>query len=325
MLSGTISYHSPFNPRPPVPGPRRLEAEMRKALAAGAFALHYQPRLDLATGAVRGCEALLRWPARKRHMLPPSVLILAAERSTLICDLGAWVLAEACTEARRWGGTQVSVNVSGRQLQSGVLPSQLAEALDRSGLPPERLELELNEAALADDSIDTLLALSAVRDLGVGLALDNFGTGWASLAMLKRLPLTTLKLDRSLVRGLPDSREDAALVRAMIRAAHVLGLGVVAGGIETEAQRAYLAALGCDQGQGYLFNHPLPAERVRPVALQPVAVQPVAVQQDTACGAPRSAPASAHDRHTPTRHTPTRHTPTRHTPTRHPQPCPYRG
>ena len=136
-------------------------------------------------------------------------------------------------------------------------------ALEQSGLRPDRLELELTESMLVDSSADTLLALSAVRDLGVGLALDDFGTGFASLSMLKRLPLTTMKLDRSLVRELPSNREDAAIVRAVIGTGHAMGLTVVAEGIETEAQRAYRSGIGCDEGQGYLFSHPLPAEQLR--------------------------------------------------------------
>lgn len=293
MLSGTTLPPPNFAPPnfarrgPAVPTTRRLHAEMRAALASRAFVLHYQPRLDLPTGAVLGCEALLRWPGRASGVLPPSTFIPVAERTGLINQLGAWALIEACAEASRWAGARVSVNVSRRQLQSGVLPAQLAEALDRSGLPPERLELELAEPALTGGGTDTLLALSAIRDLGVGLALDNFGAAGASLSMLKRLPLTTLKLDRSLVRELPGNREEAAIVHATIQAAHALGLTVVAEGIETEAQRATLSGLGCDQGQGYLFSHPLPAGQVRPIAAQHV----------TACGIPRSAPASAHERH----------------------------
>jgi EAL domain-containing protein (putative c-di-GMP-specific phosphodiesterase class I) len=242
---------------------RRMERELRAATAAGAFVLHYQPRLSLATGAIEANEALIRWPDRKRGLIPPNSFIPVAEQSDLINLIGAWVLLEACTEAVGWECHRLSVNVSGRQLQSGVLPIQLAMALERSGLPPDRLELELTESMLVDGSTDTLLALSAIRDLGIGLALDDFGTGFASLSMLKRLPLTVMKLDRSLVRELPFNREDAAIVRAVIETAHAMRLTVVAEGIETEAQRAFLSGIGCDEGQGYLFSHPLPAEQLR--------------------------------------------------------------
>ncbi len=242
---------------------RRMERELRAATAAGAFILHYQPRLSLSSGTIETNEALIRWPDRKRGLIPPNSFIPIAERSDLINLIGAWVLAEACTEAMGWGHYRLSVNVSARQLQSGVLPIQLAMALEQSGLSPDRLELELTESMLVDGSIDTLLTLSAIRDLGVGLALDDFGTGFASLSMLKRLPLTVMKLDRSLVRDLPANREDAAIVRAVIATGHALRLTVVAEGIETEAQRAFLSGIGCDEGQGYLFSHPLPSDQLR--------------------------------------------------------------
>lgn len=245
------------------PARRRLERDLRLAVADGAFVLHYQPRLSLGTGRIEANEALIRWPDRRRGMVPPNAFIPIAERSDLINLIGAWVLLEACSEARGWGEHRVSVNVSARQLQSGVLPVQLAMALEASGLPPDRLELELTESMLVDGSTDTLLTLSAIRDLGVGLALDDFGTGFASLSMLKRLPLTVMKLDRSLVRELPGNREDAAIVRAVIGTGHAMRLTVVAEGIETEAQRAFLSGIGCDEGQGYLFSHPVPAEQLR--------------------------------------------------------------
>ncbi len=141
--------------------------------------------------------------------------------------------------------------------------AQVAAALEGSALPPERLELELTESVLAEASPDVLLALSAVRDLGVGLALDDFGLDFASLSMLKRLPLTGMKLDRSLIRDLPADREDAAIVRAVIAAGHALGLSVVAEGIEAEEQRAFLAGCSCDEGQGYLFSEPVSAAQLR--------------------------------------------------------------
>jgi len=195
--------------------------------------------------------------------MPPHSFIPIAEQSDLINLIGAWVLLEACTEAMGWGQHRLSVNVSARQLQSGALPIQMAAALEQSGLPPDRLELELAESMLVGGSTDTLLTLSAIRDLGVGLALDDFGTGFASLSMLRRLPLTAMKLDRSLVRDLPGNREDAAIVRAVVGTGHAMGLVVVAEGIETEAQRAFLSGIGCDEGQGTLFSHPLPAGQLR--------------------------------------------------------------
>ena len=263
---------------------RQLRAEMRRGIARGEFSVVYQPRIDLPTGAVLGCEALLRWPGRRRGALAPSAFIPAAEGSELISELGAWLLKHACTEAQLWAGRQVSVNVWSRQLASGALPSQVAEALECSGLQPDRLELEFSESVLIECGTETLLTLSALRDLGLGLALADFGTGWASIGMLKRLPLTTLKLARSMVCELPGNHEDAAIVRAMIGAGRALGLTVVADGIETELQRAYLANIGCDGGQGCLFGRPLSPELVWPL---------VAYRDDT-CSARRSTPETPH-------------------------------
>ncbi len=242
---------------------RRLRAELEAATQAGAFSLHYQQRLCLRSGTPNGAEALMRWPHRRRGMVPPAAFIAAAEEGGQINRLGGWALHAACAEAALWERGVVSVNVSARQLAGGVLLAQIADALELSGLPPERLEIELTESLLVEVDTDTLLTLSAIRDAGVGLALDDFGTGYASLSMLKRLPLTVMKLDRSLVRDLPAEREDATIVRAVIETGHALGLTVVAEGIETEAQRAFLSASGCDEGQGFLFAAPVPAERIR--------------------------------------------------------------
>jgi EAL domain-containing protein (putative c-di-GMP-specific phosphodiesterase class I) len=243
---------------------RRLEQDLRQAVARGELVLHYQPRLALGSGAITSAEALLRWPHRRRGMVPPNVFIPVAEQSDLIVAIGGYVLETACREALTWPvGASVSVNVSARQLEGAALLEQVARALEVSGLPPERLELELTESMLVEGSVETLLLLSAIRDLGVGLALDDFGTGYASLSMLKRLPLTVMKLDRSLVRDLPGDREDAAICRAVVETGHALGLVMVAEGIETEAQRSFLAGIGCDEGQGWLFAPALPLEQVR--------------------------------------------------------------
>jgi hypothetical protein len=243
---------------------RRLQRDLEAATRENAFVLHYQPRLSLTTGETTGAEALIRWPHRKRGLVPPNAFIPLAERAGLITEIGGWVVRTASTAAAAWPvDWTVSVNVSARQLSEGALLQQIATALAESGLPPDRLELELTESMLVDVSLDTLLTLSAIRDLGVGIALDDFGTGFASLAMLKRLPLTVMKLDRSLVRDLPADREDAAIVRAVVQTGHALGLFVVAEGIETEAQRAFLSAIGCDEGQGFLFSHPVPETELR--------------------------------------------------------------
>lgn len=244
---------------------RRLERDLRTAIAGNGLVLHYQPRLSLSSGAIIGAEALLRWPHPRQGLISPATFIPIAERTDLVHELARFVLLSACTEAMHWpafGGNPpptVSVNISARQLADNVLLDQLSEALEVSRLPPERLELEFAENILVEAELETLLTLAAIRDLGVGLALDDFGIGHASLSVLKRLPLTILKIDRSMVRELPAEREDATIVRAMVTIAHTLDLSVAAEGIETEAQRAFLAGIGCDEGQGYLFSHPQPA------------------------------------------------------------------
>ncbi len=252
----------PVNSHAEAESRRWLERELQAATAAGTFVLHYQPRFCLATGEIVANEALARWPHRKQGLIPPGVVIPVAERTDLF---GAWVLAQACREAACWNTARLSVNVSARQLQSGALPRQLVAALEQSGLLPDRLDLELTEPSLVDSSTDTLLALSAIRDLGIGLVLDDFGAGLASLSMLKRLPLTALKLGRSLVRGLPLSREDAATVHAAIETSRAMRLTTMAEGIETEAQRAFLSGIGCAEGQGCLFSQPLLAEQLHPM------------------------------------------------------------
>ncbi len=250
---------------------RKLGQELRGALEAGTLALHYQPRVTLEDGRACGAEALLRWHHPKRGNIPPGLFIPIAETSELITDIGGWVLRQATREAAGWAQNPalkqvpavVSVNVSARQLRGGVLLRQVAQALEESGLPPERLELELTESMLVDGSADTLLTLAAIRDLGVGLALDDFGTGYASLSVLKRLPLNTIKLDRAFVRDLPHDAEDTAIVRAVQGIASALKLEVVAEGVETEDQRAFLSNIGCEEAQGYLFGRPAAAEHLR--------------------------------------------------------------
>ncbi len=238
---------------------RRMERELKQAMQHGRLTLHYQSRHDLATGAMIAREAHLRWPDRRHGMVPPAQFLPVAERSELINLIGGWMLAEACAnEACRpdpaTPGPSLSVAVSPRQVQSGALLTQIGLALDRSGLAPHRLELELTEPVFIDGDIDTLLTLSAIRDLGIGLSLQGFGAGHVSLTMLKRLPLTTLKLHTTLIRDLPQDREDAAIVHATLRTAQAMDLMVVAEGIETEAQRAFLCGLQCQQGFGSLFN-----------------------------------------------------------------------
>ncbi len=240
--------------------PIRKGPERALHAAAGEYC---QPRFSLTTGEFVANEAVLCWPDHEPGLAPPNSLGHLTERNVSVGFVDAWVLAEACREAVCWNGVRSAVNVPVRQLRSGTLSVQLAAALEQSGLPPRQLELGVAEASLADSGTDTLLALSAIRDLGVGLALGGFGASVASPSLLKRLPLTAVKLDASLVRDVPGSHEAAATVRAATDAARAMQLTTVAEGIETEAQRAFLSGVGCDEGQGPLFGHPMPAWQLR--------------------------------------------------------------
>lgn len=243
---------------------RRLEHELRHTLSQDGFILHYQPLIVLASGAIAGGEALIRWPHRKRGLVAPSLFLPVAERSPLGSHIGAWVLRTACVEATTWpAAVTVAVNVSPRHVSDGTLLGDVAQALRLSGLPAERLELEIPEPALLDAGLDVLFAFAALRDLGIGIAFDNFGAGYASLGVLRRLPLTALKLDRALIRSVPANPEDAAIVRALVEAGHAFGLKVTAAGVETAAQRDFLRGLGCDEGQGHLFSQALTCEALR--------------------------------------------------------------
>ncbi len=238
---------------------RRREQELRQALTGGELTLSFAPRMTLATGTVGAADGIIRWPHRRRGRVAPADLMPLAESAGLAVQISTWLLQEACTAASIWtGDATICVDVAGAYLDQDGLLEQVAAALEMSGLAPERLELELSEAHLAHCLDEHLLRLAALRDLGVGVALDEFGAGAASLTLLKRMPLTTVKFDPTLLRDLAFSREDRAILQAIIHTAQALGLVTVATGIETENQRATLAGMGCDAGQGPLFGPPFP-------------------------------------------------------------------
>jgi EAL domain-containing protein (putative c-di-GMP-specific phosphodiesterase class I) len=243
---------------------RRVTARLREALVENGLLLHYQPQVNLRSGIVRGAEALIRLHHRRRGLILPNHFMPIAERSDVVNDIGAWMLNRACLEAAAWPAHySVALELSHRQLRSGKLTKNMIEALTRSKLPPDRLEVELNEAMLIDDNDDTIFSLKALRGLGVRLALSNFGTGYASLSALKRLPLSTLKLDRSLVEYLGQDLSGTAIVHAAIEAGHALGCSVLAEGVETAEQARLLDEIGCDEGQGQYFSPPLSAAELR--------------------------------------------------------------
>jgi len=255
----------------------RLDHAMRQALAAHRFRLHYQPQVALATGAVVGAEALIRWRDPELGEVSPGQFIPVAEDSGFIIAIGDWVLGQAVRQAAAWAANglamPVSVNVSALQFAQGDFLERVANVLRDHGLPGELLELELTESVLVHDADDALARLSQLAALGVRLAIDDFGTGYSSLAYLKRFPIDRLKIDRSFVNGIPGGESDVAIVRAIVQMAQALGLKVVAEGVETEPQRAFLQELGCDEFQGYLFAPAMDAtsfaERVRPRRRRP--------------------------------------------------------
>jgi diguanylate cyclase (GGDEF)-like protein len=240
-----------------------LESDLRQALARDQLYLVYQPIVDLQTGRLSGAEALLRWQHPTRGVVSPAEFIPVAESSGMIVPIGEWVLRQACRDARRWdeirGGEQlsVSVNLSGRQLQTSELPSVVPQALLEAGLAPGRLTLEMTESVLIDRNDETLALLHELRRIGVRLAIDDFGTGYSSLSYLHRFPVDVVKIDRSFIESLTGEADDTSLVGSIIRIGQGLRVSTVAEGIEDATQLAALQRLGCDNGQGYHFARPM--------------------------------------------------------------------
>jgi EAL domain-containing protein (putative c-di-GMP-specific phosphodiesterase class I) len=252
----------------------RLDHAMRQALASQRFRLHYQPQLDLKTGQVVGAEALIRWRDPELGEVSPGQFIPVAEESGFIIAIGDWVLEQAVRQAARWRDAgmpmPVSVNVSALQFQQADFIDRVAAVLREHQLAGALLELELTESILVHDANEALARLSQLSQLGVRLAIDDFGTGYSSLAYLKRFPIDRMKIDRSFVKGLPADESDGAIVRAIVQLAQALAMKVIAEGVETEPQRAFLLELGCDEFQGFLYAPALDAlsfeERVRPAS-----------------------------------------------------------
>jgi diguanylate cyclase (GGDEF)-like protein/PAS domain S-box-containing protein len=241
-----------------------MEQDLRQALVNGGFEIHYQPLVDLRTNDVSGCEALLRWRHPERGMVSPAEFIPVAEDTGLITELGDWVLRMACNEAATWPAhVRVAVNVSPVQLKCDTLALRIAGALAASGLDPRRLELEITEAVLIRDDEAALSILHQLRSIGVRIALDDFGTGYSSLSYLKRFPFDKIKIDRCFVADIAETSGAPVIVQAVVNIAAASNMTTVAEGVETEAQRDLLRALGCTQMQGYLFSPPKPAADVR--------------------------------------------------------------
>jgi diguanylate cyclase (GGDEF)-like protein len=243
-----------------------LEHALRRALERNELELYYQPKVAVLTGHIAGAEALLRWHHPELGMVPPAEFVPIAEECGLITDIGEWVLRAACDQAAQWDREgyppiPISVNVSQQQLAQNRLVDTLAQLQATCRLCSNRIVLELTESLLMDDAEASIRMLGTLREMGLALSLDDFGTGYSSLAYLKRFPLDELKIDRSFIRGVPQSPADAAIVQTIIVLARSLGLKVVAEGVENEAQLRFLGQLGCDEYQGFLFSKPLPVEQ----------------------------------------------------------------
>lgn len=242
---------------------RLLENDLRSAIVHNEFALHYQPVVNLRSEKITACEALLRWMNPRRGMIGPSEFIPVAEDTGLIGEIGEWVLRQACSDAANWpANVKVAVNVSAVQFRSLALPLAIAAALSDSGLPAERLELEITETALMRNNQPTLAVLRQIHALGVGVVMDDFGAGYSSLSYLRQFPFNKIKIDQSFIADLATHDEAVALVSTIVGLARILKMTTTAEGVETASQRQILKAAGCDEMQGYLFSPPQPASKI---------------------------------------------------------------
>jgi diguanylate cyclase (GGDEF)-like protein/PAS domain S-box-containing protein len=242
----------------------KLESNLRRAIERNEFCLHYQPQLDLVTGRINGAEALLRWQHPEHKMISPAQFIPVAEETGLIIPIGEWVIDAACRQIREWidqglPPLRIAVNLSARQF-SASLPKTVLDVIARHGIPSDYLELEITESMLMHSADSVVAMMREFAEAGILMALDDFGTGYSSLSYLKRFPIDNLKIDQSFVRGIPDDQDDSAIARAIISMAKNLRLSVIAEGVETAEQLAFLREAGCDEIQGYYFSRPLAAD-----------------------------------------------------------------
>jgi EAL domain-containing protein (putative c-di-GMP-specific phosphodiesterase class I) len=244
----------------------RLESDLRIALEQKQFEVHYQPKVNTVTGIMHGAEALLRWHHPVRGAISPAEFIPIAEECGLIGAIGAWVMREACRQARAWQVAglpplRVAVNLSPSQFRQGNIVEMIRGALDQAGLEPRFLEVELTESAVMSDPEESIAILEKLSKMGVLVSVDDFGTGYSSMSYLRRFPIDKLKIDRGFISEVMSRPEDASIVRAIISLAHSLRLKVVAEGVESPEQLEFLKTLGCDQYQGFHFSPALPASQ----------------------------------------------------------------
>jgi diguanylate cyclase (GGDEF)-like protein len=247
-----------------------LESDLNHAMERGEFLLHYQPKVDIATGMITGTEALLRWMHPVHGLVPPADFISLAEETGLIVPIGEWVLATACAQTKAWQDQGlidlgVAVNLSARQFADAGLLPKLTRIIYSSGLDPSSLELEITESVVMSRAECAITVLEQLKSIGVRIAIDDFGTGYSSLGYLKRFPIDTIKVDRSFIMDIPADAGDMKIARAIIAMAHALRLKVVAEGVENAEQLSFLRVHRCDSAQGYFFFRPLPADKVADV------------------------------------------------------------
>ncbi|CAA7620516.1 EAL domain-containing protein [Magnetospirillum sp. UT-4] len=243
-----------------------LEEALRRAIERGEFALHYQPKINLDAGLAVGAEALIRWHTPDGRTVPPTQFIPIAEETGLIEHIGEWVIEEAVRQIADWrrrglGELKVAVNVSARQFHNGLLPDRISAVLDKHGVPPSALEVELTESTVMADPDSTIRQMGRLRTIGIEVSIDDFGVGYSNLSNLKILPLGTVKIDRSFVTGVATHPHNAAIVEAIIGLAGALGMKVVAEGVESDADEAHLVARKCHIAQGFKYAQPLPADQ----------------------------------------------------------------
>jgi EAL domain-containing protein (putative c-di-GMP-specific phosphodiesterase class I) len=251
---------------------------LHHAIQRDEFMLHYQPSMNLSTGAIAGVEALIRWEHPTRGLIFPTQFISIAEESGLIVPIGRWALREACRQAQAWRDAglpsiRLAVNISAVELRSNGFVDGVKTILVETGFDPRHLELELTETFLMQDSRSTSLVLRALKELGLKLAFDDFGTGYSSLSYMKRFPIDTLKVDRSFVRDLTTDADDASIVSAVINMGKSLHMGVVAEGVETRDQLRFLQEHICPEAQGYYFSPPLIATSFAELLRQDVGLE----------------------------------------------------
>ncbi|MCX2900500.1 EAL domain-containing protein [Pseudomonas mandelii] len=256
---------------------QEMETALREAVQQQAFELFYQPKIGLVDGQVCGLEALLRWPRPGQAHVSPAVFVPILESMGLITQVGTWVITRVCQQMAEWrlagqGPLQVAVNVSGQQIIEGDLIASIRQALLDNQIDPHCLEIELTESSLMENTAHTIASLQTLKQLGVKVSIDDFGTGYSSLAYLRRFPIDKLKIDIAFIREVTSNPQDAAIARTIIELAHSLSLQVIAEGVETPEQLAFLSQNGCDQVQGYLFSRPLPVQELEVFLREPRAV-----------------------------------------------------